>query len=126
MLNLGRLQVLCEVVSRGSFSAAADALSYTQSAVSQAIARLEAETGATLVVRDRRGNILFAVDHSARITIIGKPGGDPSTFPEVTDGVQKPIPEGCEGAFSPYVEPSKAHILGRCLSFNVESERAFS
>src|SRR6478752_1130718 len=55
MLNLGRLQVLCEVVNRGSFSAAADALSYTQSAVSQAIARLEAETGATLVIRDRRG-----------------------------------------------------------------------
>jgi len=55
MLNLGRLQVLCEVVNRGSFSAAADALSYTQSAVSQAIARLEAETGAVLVIRDRRG-----------------------------------------------------------------------
>jgi DNA-binding transcriptional LysR family regulator len=55
MLNLGRLQVLCEVVSRGSFSAAAGALSYTQSAISQSIARLEAETGAALVVRDRRG-----------------------------------------------------------------------
>jgi DNA-binding transcriptional LysR family regulator len=55
MLNLGRLQVLCEVVTRGSFSAAAEALSYTQSAVSQSIARLEAETGTTLVVRDRRG-----------------------------------------------------------------------
>ena len=55
MLNVGRLQVLCEVVRRGSFSAAADALSYTQSAVSQAIARLEAEVGATLVIRDRRG-----------------------------------------------------------------------
>src|ERR1700760_59397 len=55
MLNLSRLQVLCEVVNRGSFSAAADALSYTQSAVSQAIARLEAETGTALVVRDRRG-----------------------------------------------------------------------
>lgn len=55
MLNVGRLQVLCEVVRRGSFSAAADALSYTQSAVSQAVARLEAETGSTLVIRDRRG-----------------------------------------------------------------------
>jgi len=55
MLNLGRLKVLCEVVNRGSFSAAAESLSYTQSAVSQAIARLEAETGATLIVRDRRG-----------------------------------------------------------------------
>jgi DNA-binding transcriptional LysR family regulator len=55
MLNLTRLKVLAEVVSRGSFSEAADSLSYTQSAVSQAIARLEAETGATLVIRDRRG-----------------------------------------------------------------------
>jgi DNA-binding transcriptional LysR family regulator len=55
MLSLGRLRVLVEVVSSGSFSAAAEALSYTQSAVSQSIARLEAETGATLVVRDRRG-----------------------------------------------------------------------
>jgi DNA-binding transcriptional LysR family regulator len=55
MLNLSRLRVLSEVVSHASFSGAAEALSYTQSAVSQAIARLEAETGATLVVRDRRG-----------------------------------------------------------------------
>jgi DNA-binding transcriptional LysR family regulator len=55
MLNVGRLQVLCEVVRRGSFSSAADALSYTQSAVSQAIARLEAEVGAAVVTRDRRG-----------------------------------------------------------------------
>ncbi len=55
MLNLGRVRVLVEVVNCGSFSGAAAALSYTQSAVSQAIARLEAETGAALVVRDRRG-----------------------------------------------------------------------
>jgi DNA-binding transcriptional LysR family regulator len=55
MLSLARLRVLVEVVSSGSFSGAAEALSYTQSAVSQSIARLESETGATLVVRDRRG-----------------------------------------------------------------------
>jgi DNA-binding transcriptional LysR family regulator len=55
MLHLGRLRMLSEVISRGSFSAAAESLSYTQSAVSQAVARLEAETGTTLVVRDRRG-----------------------------------------------------------------------
>jgi DNA-binding transcriptional LysR family regulator len=55
MLNLTRLKVLSEVIGRGSFSGAAEALDYTQSAVSQSIARLEAETGATLVVRDRRG-----------------------------------------------------------------------
>jgi DNA-binding transcriptional LysR family regulator len=72
MLNLGRLQVLCEVVSLGSFSAAAESLSYTQSAVSQSIARLEAETGAPLVVRGRRGVTptpagAALVDHAARI-----------------------------------------------------------
>jgi DNA-binding transcriptional LysR family regulator len=55
MLNVGRLRVLSEVVGRGSFSAAAEALSYTQSAVSQAVARLEAETGTPLVVRGRQG-----------------------------------------------------------------------
>ena len=54
MLNLGRLRVLKEVVARGSFSLAAEHLAYTQSAVSQAVARLEAETGTALVVRDRR------------------------------------------------------------------------
>src|ERR1700727_524606 len=55
MLHVGRLRVLSEVIRAGSFSGAAEALSYTQSAVSQSIARLEAETGTTLVVRDRRG-----------------------------------------------------------------------
>ena len=55
MLNVQRLRVLREVVAQGSFSAAADALDYSQSAVSQAIATLEAETGATLIERDRRG-----------------------------------------------------------------------
>lgn len=55
MLNASRLNVLREVVERGSFSAAADALSYSQSAVSQAIATLEGELGAPLIERDRRG-----------------------------------------------------------------------
>jgi len=55
MLSVQRLRVLTEVASQGSFSRAAAALAYTPSAVSQAIATLEAETGATLVERDRRG-----------------------------------------------------------------------
>ena len=55
MLNVQRLRVLREVAATGSFSRAAEALSYTQSAVSQAVASLEAETGATLIERDRRG-----------------------------------------------------------------------
>src|SRR3954462_2936451 len=55
MLDVKRLRVLREVAARGSFSAAADALSYTQSAVSQQIAALEREAGATLVERGARG-----------------------------------------------------------------------
>src|ERR1700709_726255 len=55
MLNLGRLNVFQEVVERGSFSAAADALSYSQSAVSQSIATLEGELGVGLIERRRGG-----------------------------------------------------------------------
>ncbi|MBV9213626.1 MAG: LysR family transcriptional regulator [Actinobacteria bacterium] len=61
MLNVQRLRVFKEVVTQGSFSRAADSLDYTQSAVSQAIATLEAEVGATLIDRDRRGLRLTAV-----------------------------------------------------------------
>jgi DNA-binding transcriptional LysR family regulator len=55
MLHLNRLSVFVTVAKAGSFSAAADELSYTQSAVSQQIAALEAETGVTLIERLPRG-----------------------------------------------------------------------
>jgi DNA-binding transcriptional LysR family regulator len=60
MLNLGRLRVLTEVAYRGSLSAAAVELSYTQSAVSQQIAALESETGMVLLERHPRGVTLTA------------------------------------------------------------------
>src|SRR3954466_674835 len=55
MLDVRRMRVLREVAARGSFSAAADALAYTQSAVSQQIAALEREAGTRLVERNARG-----------------------------------------------------------------------
>lgn len=55
MLNVARLRVLVEVARCGSFSAAAESLSYTQSAISQQIAALETETGMTLLQRLPRG-----------------------------------------------------------------------
>jgi len=55
MLNSTRLHVFREVVEHRSFSAAADALSYSQSAVSQAIATLEGELGVELIERRRGG-----------------------------------------------------------------------
>jgi DNA-binding transcriptional LysR family regulator len=55
MLDVRRMRVLREVAQRGSFSAAAEALAYTQSAVSQQIAALEREAGTKLVERNARG-----------------------------------------------------------------------
>ncbi len=54
MDDLRLLRVLREVALRGSFSAAADVLGYTQPAVSQQIARLEKQTGVRLLHRDAR------------------------------------------------------------------------
>lgn len=53
MIDVRRLRVLREVARRGSFSAAAEALGYTQSAVSQQIAALEREVGVPLLDRHR-------------------------------------------------------------------------
>lgn len=55
MLDVRRMRVLREVARQGSFSAAAEVLAYTQSAVSQQIAALEREAGTTLVERSSRG-----------------------------------------------------------------------
>jgi DNA-binding transcriptional LysR family regulator len=54
MLDARRLRVLREVATRGSFSAAAAALTFTQPAVSQQIAALEREAGTTLIERGVR------------------------------------------------------------------------
>src|SRR3954467_2435843 len=55
MLDVKRLRVLREVAALGSFSGAAEALAYTQSAVSQQVAPLERETGTRLLERTSRG-----------------------------------------------------------------------
>jgi molybdate transport repressor ModE-like protein len=55
MLDVRRLRVLREVAEHGSFSAAADSLSFTQSAVSQQIAALEREAGTKLLQRGPGG-----------------------------------------------------------------------
>jgi DNA-binding transcriptional LysR family regulator len=54
MLDPRRLRVLREVAARGSFAAAAEALAFTSSAVSQQVAALERETGTKLVERGVR------------------------------------------------------------------------
>jgi DNA-binding transcriptional LysR family regulator len=64
MLDVKQLRVLKEVAEHGSFSAAADALSYTQPAISQQVAALEKHTGTTLVDRTSRGVRLTDAGHA--------------------------------------------------------------
>jgi DNA-binding transcriptional LysR family regulator len=52
LLDLRRIQTLIEVARHGSFSAAADALNFTQSAVSQQVAALELQAGTRLLYRN--------------------------------------------------------------------------
>ena len=55
MLDVRRLRVLREVARCGSFSGAAEALGYTQPAISRHVALLERETGTTLLERRPSG-----------------------------------------------------------------------
>src|SRR5918998_4271545 len=55
MFDVKQLRVLRAVAEHGSFSAAADALSYSQPAISQQIAALEKRAATTLVDRGSRG-----------------------------------------------------------------------
>jgi DNA-binding transcriptional LysR family regulator len=55
MLNLDRLRALHAVSAHGSIFAAAETLNVTTSAVSQQLAKLELETGQTLLERHGRG-----------------------------------------------------------------------
>src|SRR4051812_638520 len=64
MLDVRRMRVLSEVAARGSFSAAAEALSLTQSAVSQHVAALEREVGQALVERGTRPVELTEAGHA--------------------------------------------------------------
>src|SRR5262245_42060060 len=64
MLDVRRLRLLREVALHGSVTRAADALSYTPSAVSQQLAVLEREAGVALVEKAGRGIRLTGPAHS--------------------------------------------------------------
>jgi len=71
-MNLRFVETLREVGERGSFSAAAAALHFTQPAVSRQVAQLERDVGMPLVVRSRQGVSLTAagrlvVEHAEAI-----------------------------------------------------------
>jgi DNA-binding transcriptional LysR family regulator len=106
MIDVRRLQVLGEVARRGSFSAAAEALYLSQSAVSQQVASLEREVGMPLLERTSEGPKLtdagrVLLDHGdaaiARLeeaerelaAIAGLEGGEVriASFPSATGGL---------------------------------------
>src|SRR5438874_10191598 len=73
-LDVRRLRVLREVALRGTIAAAADALGFTPSAISQQLSALQRETGATLIERAGRrvrltqeGHVL--VDRTERVLV---------------------------------------------------------
>lgn len=74
MLDTNRMFTLREVSAHGTITAAAEALGYTTSAVSQQIAKLEKEAGQPLLERHARGIVLTeagraVVRHTERILI---------------------------------------------------------
>ncbi|KRD14358.1 LysR family transcriptional regulator [Mycobacterium sp. Root265] len=74
MLDTNRMFTLREVAAHGTITAAAEALGYTTSAVSQQIAKLEKEAGQPLLERHARGIVLTeagraVVRHTERILI---------------------------------------------------------
>jgi DNA-binding transcriptional LysR family regulator len=71
-LSLTGLRVLVEIADRGSFSAAAQALAYSQSAISRQISVLEQAVGTRLFERHARGAALTAAGeallrHAAKV-----------------------------------------------------------
>ncbi|GGZ25626.1 LysR family transcriptional regulator [Streptomyces poonensis] len=74
VLDIRKLVLLREVQARGSIAAAAEALNYTRSAVSQQLSALEAETGAQLLDRrHKRAGLTAAgrllVEHTEHILV---------------------------------------------------------
>jgi DNA-binding transcriptional LysR family regulator len=62
-LDIRRLEVLLKVVEQGSVTAAAEAMTYTPSAVSQQLRRLEHEVGMPLLQRHARGMVPTEAGH---------------------------------------------------------------
>ncbi|MCT1901094.1 LysR family transcriptional regulator [Oceanobacillus sojae] len=56
-MSIVRFEIITKVVESGSFTATAEKLNMTQSAVSHAVASLESELGASLLIRDRKKGI---------------------------------------------------------------------
>jgi hypothetical protein len=85
------------------------------------------KSDAVVTVRDRDGRMLYRLDPAERMTIVAqrmvrtlvvpRPSGHGVAPPQpASSDATRELPDGCEGAFSPYAEPSMANVIGRCVS----------
>jgi hypothetical protein len=84
---------------------------------------------AAITVRAGDGRMLYQVDPENHTTVIAKrmmertrpaPAPPHDTAlpgkPVLSSPPDRELPDGCEGAFSPYAAPSMARVIGRCVS----------
>ena len=69
-METARCKAFIESLERGSFKAAAEALGYTPSAVSQLVAALEKDLGLNLLIRSRKG--VIATEEGRRLAPIAR------------------------------------------------------
>jgi hypothetical protein len=76
-----------------------------------------------ITLRDRDGQVIYRADPVNHVTTMAKrgagrkPTAPVAREPETKAPVQhEAMPDGCEGAFSPYAAPRMAHVIGRCIS----------
>jgi hypothetical protein len=79
-----------------------------------------------VIIRDKDGRLLYSADPVSQTTVIAKrmmtrERSSPVENLEPADPKRAvsphgEMPDGCEGAFSPYAAPRMAHIIGRCIS----------
>ena len=104
--------------------AAADASGTADSAFAsvEVAGRLES----AITIRDHNGRLLYSADPASQTTVIAKrmmthersrpmENREPADSKRAASPPGK-MPDGCEGAFSPYAAPRMAHIIGRCIS----------
>jgi hypothetical protein len=88
---------------------------------------VDGKSDAVITVRDRNRRMLYRLDPTERMTIVAKRIIRPSARPQTSGqgggsrkpastGAIKELPDGCEGAFSPYAQPEMANVIGRCVS----------
>jgi hypothetical protein len=80
---------------------------------------------AAVTIRDHDGSILYRISPTERMTVVAKRAPQkPVVMPERMSAPQesrssetaRQLPDGCESAFSPFVEPGMAIVIGRCVS----------